>query len=265
MGLAVNNIRVVYKQAILAIKGFSITLDDGAFVALLGNNGAGKSTVLRAMSGILTSMDGEIEEGHIEFDGKRTEKLPPHKIVRAGIIQVPEGRRLFPNLSVRENILQGAFTRTGTRHLKNDFDKIMNYFPALSRLMTRPAGYLSGGEQQMVAIGRALMGEPKVLLLDEPSLGLSPLIVDEIFSILQRINKEEKCSILLVEQNAYKALSITQYGYIMENGGVVLDDTSEKLMKNSEVREFYFGIPEGDQRTSFRDVKHYRRKKRWLS
>lgn len=263
--LEVNNIRVVYKNAILAIKDFSIALRSGAFVALLGNNGAGKSTVLRAISGILTSMDGEIEEGSIQFEGRRIDKLPPHKIVQAGIIQVPEGRRLFPSLTARENVMQGAYLRPRSLKLRKDYDEILGYFPVLKGLQSRIAGYLSGGEQQMVAIGRALMGEPKLLLLDEPSLGLSPLIVDEILSILQRINREEKCPILLVEQNAFKALSITQSGYIMENGAVVLNDTSEKLMKNSEVREFYFGIPEGEEQVSFRDVKHYRRKKRWLS
>jgi branched-chain amino acid transport system ATP-binding protein len=265
MSLKVNNIRVVYKDVILAIKGFSITLENESFVALLGNNGAGKSTVLRAISGVLTSLDGEIEEGYIEFDGQRIEKMQPHKIVKLGIMQAPEGRRLFPNLTVRENIIQGAYGREKSPRLKQDYDRILEYFPVLKRLQSRMAGYLSGGEQQMVTIGRSLMGDPKVLLLDEPSLGLSPLIVDEIFKILQRINKEQKCSILLVEQNAFKALSIAHYGYIMENGAVVLDDTSSRLMDNTEVREFYFGIPEGQEQRSFHDVKHYRRKKRWLS
>jgi len=265
MGLKVNNIRVVYKDVILAIKGFSITLEDKAFVALLGNNGAGKSTVLRAISGILSSLNGEIEEGYIEFDEQRIDKFPPHKIVNLGIVQVPEGRRLFPNLTVEENIMQGAFARAKSPKLKEDIDQIYNYFPALKNIRARLAGYLSGGEQQMVAIGRAMMGDPKVLLLDEPSLGLSPIIVDEIFEILQRINKEKKCSILLVEQNAAKALSVASYGYIMENGAVVLDDTSSRLMDNTEVREFYFGMPKGQEKKSFHDVKHYRRKKRWLS
>ncbi|MBT4087114.1 MAG: ABC transporter ATP-binding protein [Deltaproteobacteria bacterium] len=265
MGLKVNNIRIVYKDAILAIKGFSIDLQDGAFVTLLGNNGAGKSTVLRAISGILTSLDGEIEEGYIEYDGQRIEKLQPHKIVKLGIIQVPEGRRLFPNLTVRENIMQGAYSRKQSPQLKQDFERILEYFPICRDQPSKLAGYLSGGEQQMVAIGRALMGNPKALLLDEPSLGLSPLIVDEIFEILQRINTEQKCAILLVEQNAFKALSVADYGYILENGAVVLDDTSSKLINNSEVREFYFGIPEGKEKKSFHDVKHYRRKKRWLS
>lgn len=265
MSLLVNNIRVVYNDVILAIKGFSVTLEEQSFVALLGNNGAGKSTILRAISGILKSMDGEIEEGFIQFEGQRIDQFPPHKIVKAGILQVPEGRRLFPNLTVRENIMQGSFVRPSSARLKEDYDRILAYFPILQALQPRMAGYLSGGEQQMVAIGRALMGEPKVLLLDEPSLGLAPLVVDEIFEILVRINKEEKCSILLVEQNAYKALSVAEYGYIMENGAVVLDDISARLMDNSEVREFYFGIPEGREQISFHDVKHYRRKKRWLS
>lgn len=265
MSLTVNNIRVIYKDVILAIRGFSIILEEQAFVALLGNNGAGKSTILRAMSGVLDSMDGEIEEGYIEFDGQRLDKFPPHKIVKLGIIQVPEGRRLFPNLTVRENVMQGGYLREKSDRFMEDYERILAYFPVLEELQPRLAGYLSGGEQQMVAIGRALMGDPKILLLDEPSLGLSPLIVDEIFKILQRINKEQKCAILLVEQNAFKALSVTSYGYILENGAVVLDDTSERLMDNSEVREFYFGIPEGGDKKSFHDIKHYRRKKRWLS
>jgi len=265
MSLVVNNIQVLYKDVILAIRGFSITLEDQSFVALLGNNGAGKSTILRAISGVLHSMDGEIEEGYIEFKGQRIDKYPPHRIVKAGIIQVPEGRRLFPNLTVRENIMQGAYVRGKSSQVKEDYDQILAYFPVLRGVQSKRSGYLSGGEQQMVAIGRALMGEPKVFLLDEPSLGLSPLIVDAIFEIVQRINKEKRCAILLVEQNAYKALSIAHYGYILENGAVVLDDTSERLMNNSEVREFYFGIPEGDEKRSFHDVKHYRRKKRWLS
>ncbi|MFH2132526.1 MAG: ABC transporter ATP-binding protein, partial [bacterium] len=240
-------------------------LEDKAFVALLGNNGAGKSTVLRAISGILTSMDGKIEEGYIEYEGRRIDHMPPHRIVKLGIVQVPEGRRLFPNLTVRENIMQGAYGRKRSPQLKQDYEQILQYFPICRDQPAKMAGYLSGGEQQMVAIGRALMGDPKVLLLDEPSLGLSPLIVDAIFKILQRINKEQNCSILLVEQNAFKALSVTDYGYILENGAVVLDDTSSRLMDNTEVREFYFGIPEGQEKKSFHDVKHYRRKKRWLS
>ena len=265
MRLEINNIRVLYKDVILAIRGFSMSIQDQAFVALLGNNGAGKSTILRAVSGILDSMDGEIEEGSILFDEMRIDKLPPHKVVKAGIIQVPEGRRLFPNLTTRENILQGAFLRGRSANLKDNYREILTYFPVLKGLEQRTAGYLSGGEQQMVAIGRGLMGNPRVLLLDEPSLGLAPLMVDEIFEILTRINQEKRCAILLVEQNAFKALSVTQYGYIMENGAVVLDDTSERLSTNSEVREFYFGLPESGEKKSFREIKHYRRKKRWLS
>ena len=264
--LQINNLEVVYNDIILVLRGISLEVDDGSIIAFLGSNGAGKSTTLRAISGLLEYEDGEIKKGTIEFNGRLTNKLDPQKIVRLGITQVPEGRQIFAELSVDENIRVGAHTRNdGKNEVDRDYQMVLSYFPALQARLKVQAGYISGGEQQMLAIGRALMARPSLMMLDEPSLGLAPLLVTEIFEIIKRINCQEKVSILLVEQNALMALAVSEYGYIMENGKVVLDDTSQKLMENEDVKEFYLGVTEDEKRKSFADVKHYKRRKRWLS
>ncbi|HWP49635.1 MAG TPA: ABC transporter ATP-binding protein [Candidatus Limnocylindrales bacterium] len=263
--LKLNNVEVVYNDVILVLKGLSLEVPRGSIVALLGGNGAGKTTTLRAISGLLKAEDGELTDGSIEFMGERIDRKDPEEIVRMGIFQVMEGRRVFEELTVDENIRIGAYTRRDRQNIKQDYERVFDYFPRLRERRSQLAGYLSGGEQQMLVIGRALMARPRLLMLDEPSLGLAPLLVQEIFQIIQRINREEKTTILLVEQNANIALSIADYGYIMENGKIVLDGPVNKLRENADVREFYLGLTEIGKRKSFRDVKHYKRRKRWLS
>ncbi|MGQ9497112.1 MAG: ABC transporter ATP-binding protein [Desulfotomaculales bacterium] len=262
--LVLNNVEVIYDRVILVLKGMSLIVPEGRIVALLGANGAGKTTTLKAVSGLLKAENGEVTDGTIEFLGARISGLDAEEIVRRGIFQVMEGRRVFEHLTVEENLLAGAHSRRDWRGTKHDMEKVYGYFPRLRQLRHRIAGYLSGGEQQMLAIGRALMARPKLMLLDEPSLGLAPLLVQEIFHIVKTINEQEGTSILLVEQNASIALSIADYGYIMENGRIVLEGEVEKLRENEDVREFYLGLTEVGKK-SYRDVKHYKRRKRWLS
>ncbi len=263
--LKVNNIEVVYSDVILVLKGLSLECEEGKITTLLGANGAGKSTTLKAISGLLKSEEGEVTEGTIEFMGQKINGIDPEKIVRMGIFQVMEGRRVFEDLTTLENLKCGAYTRKDKAGVRRDLDLVFDYFPRLKERRNMLAGYLSGGEQQMLAIGRALMARPKLLLLDEPSLGLAPLLVREIFEIIRKINEEEKTTILLVEQNANLALQVATYGYIMENGKVVLDGPSQKLRENEDVKEFYLGISEGGTKRSFKNAKHYKRRKRWLS
>ena len=263
--LSLNNIEVIYDDVILVLKGMSLEVFEGQIVTLLGGNGAGKSTTLKAISGLLKSEEGKVTDGSITFMGERIDNTDPEFIVSKGIFQVMEGRRVFDDLNVVENLTAGAHTRSNWAEAKRDMDMVFNYFPRLTDRLTTLAGYLSGGEQQMLAIGRALMARPKLMLLDEPSLGLAPLLVREIFGIIKKINDEERTTILLVEQNANIALSIANYGYIMENGKIVLDDTVEKLKDNEDVKEFYLGLSKVGKKKSYRDVKHYRRRKRWLS
>ncbi len=263
--LKVKNIQVVYNNVIMVLKGISLEVPEGKAVALLGANAAGKSTTLKAISGILRFQNGELEEGDIEFRGRSISQHDPDSIVRMGICLVPEGRRVFDDLSVMENLWIGAHTRRDRSAVRHDLEMVMEYFPQLSRRHTQQALLLSGGEQQMLAIGRALMSHPKLLMLDEPSLGLAPMLVKEIFQILGRINKEQSTSILLVEQNAHAALNFAQYGYIMENGKIVLDGPTDRLLENEDVREFYLGVTDDLERKSYSEVKHYKRRKRWLS
>jgi branched-chain amino acid transport system ATP-binding protein len=263
--LKLNNIEVIYDQVILVLKGVSLEVPEGRIVALLGANGAGKSTTLKAISGLLRPERGEVTEGTIEFMGERLDRKDASEIVRLGVVQVMEGRRVFEHLTTEENLLTGAHTRADGGNLARDIDLIYTYFPRLTERRALKAGYLSGGEQQMLAIGRALMARPKLILLDEPSLGLAPLLVQDIFTILGRLNREAHVTILLVEQNAVAALRIADYGYVMESGRIVLNSNAEKLRTNEDVREFYLGLTEVGRRKSYRDVKHYRRRKRWLS
>jgi branched-chain amino acid transport system ATP-binding protein len=260
--LNLKNVEVIYDDVILVLKGLSLEVPSGKIVALLGPNGAGKSTTLKAISGLLEAEEGEVTDGAIEFEGERIEHLPPEKIVRRGIFQVMEGRRVFEDLTVEENIAMGGFTRRDRAALNRDREMCFSYFPRLRDLRGRLAGYLSGGEQQMLAISRALMARPRLILLDEPSLGLSPLLVQEIFAIIRRINQEEKSTFLLVEQNANLALSIAHFAYIMEGGHIVLEGDPEKLKTNEDVKEFYLS---GGGKKSYKAIKSYRRRKRWLS
>ena len=260
--LSVNNIEVVYDDVILVLRGLSLEVPKGAIVALLGANGAGKSTTLKAISGLLKTEDGEVTRGDILFDGQRINGIDPDKIVRRGIFQVMEGRRIIADMTSIENLRLGAFTRSD-REVDDDIDMVFKYFPRLKE-RTGLAGYLSGGEQQMLAIGRALMARPKMILLDEPSMGLAPQLVEEIFEIVKELNKKEGVSFLLAEQNTMVALRFADFGYILENGRVVLEGTAKSLSENEDVKEFYLGISSGARR-SFRDVKHYRRRKRWLA
>ncbi len=262
--LKVNNVEVIYSDVILVLKGLSLVVPKGEIVALLGANGAGKSTTLKAISGLLKSEEGEVTDGEILFEGEKINGRDPEEIVRRGIFQVMEGRRVFEDLTVEENLRCGAHTRKDGG-VREDYDRVYGYFPPIRERRKLLAGYLSRGEQQMLAIGRALMARPKLMLLDEPSLGLSPLLVREIFGIIKEINENEKTTILLVEQNARVALSISSYGYIMENGKVVLDGETQVLANNEDVKEFYLGMTELGTRKSYKDTKHYRRRKRWLS
>lgn len=259
--LKVNNIEVVYNRMILALKGVSLHVPKGKIVALLGGNGAGKSTTLKAISGLLAGEGGQITEGTIEFEGEDTRHNTPDKMVRKGVFHSMEGRRVFPHLTVEENLLAGGYTRKDRRNFKKDIEKIHSYFPKLKELENRPAGLLSGGEQQMLAIGRGIMAKPKLLLLDEPSLGIAPLLVEEIFKNIKLINEEEGTSILVVEQNANVALGIADYGYIMEDGRVVMKGEVDSLLANEEVREHYLGVGK-EQVTNYREVKMYRRRQR---
>jgi branched-chain amino acid transport system ATP-binding protein len=262
--LEVNNLEVVYHHTVQVLKGLSLAVPEGAVVALLGSNGAGKTTTLKAISGLLPLEDGEIVDGQISFGGTSIAGRLPHRIARDGLFQVMEGRRIFEHLTVEENLECAAYARSGGTDLGEAFRKVYGYFPRLRERRRQVGGYLSGGEQQMLAIGRALVARPRLLLLDEPSLGLSPLLVQEIFRIVAAINQVEGVSILLVEQNARMALSIARHAYIMENGKVVLDGPAERLREDRDVQEFYLGS-HGMGRTSYRAVKHYKRRKRWLS
>jgi branched-chain amino acid transport system ATP-binding protein len=263
--LAVNNIEVIYDHVILVLKGVSLSVPAGGIVALLGANGAGKTTTLKAISNLLRSERGEVTKGAIVFDGARVEGLAPDELVRRGCIQVMEGRHCFPHLTVEENLLTGAHTRKASRaKIREELDLVYSYFPRLKQRRTSQSGYTSGGEQQMTAIGRALMSRPKMILLDEPSMGLAPQLVEEIFEIVKQLNRDEGVSLLLAEQNTNLALRCASYGYILETGRIVLDGAADALRENEDVKEFYLGIG-GEGRRSFRDVKHYKRRKRWLA
>ncbi len=265
--LNLNNVEVVYSDVIQVLRGVSIDVPDGRIIGLLGANGAGKSTTLKAISGLLHTQQGEVTRGSIELDGQRIDRLPPEKIVQLGVVQVLEGRRLFRHLTVEENLLLGGVARrNASRHasVSQNLQQVYRYFPRLKDLRGRTSGYLSGGEQQMLVIGRALMAHPKLMLLDEPSLGLAPLLVGEIFNVIKEMSAEEGMAILLVEQNARMALSVADYAYIMENGRVVLDGPSQQLAQNEDVKEFYLGLTQLGERKSYRQVKHYKRRKRWL-
>jgi branched-chain amino acid transport system ATP-binding protein len=261
--LKLNNVEVKYAGVILVLRGVSIEVGDGKIVALLGANGAGKTTTLKAISGLLRTELGEVTDGSIEFDGRRIDNMIPEDIVKLGIVQVMEGRRVLVHLTVEENLRAGAYIRKDG-DIKKDLDMIYDYFPPLKELRNQVSGYLSGGEQQMLVIGRGLMAKPKLMLLDEASLGLAPLMVKEIFEIVRKINLEENTSVFLVEQNALAALSIAEFGYVIESGRIVLDGPGAKLRENKDVQEFYLGLSELGKRKSYREVKHYRRRKRWL-
>jgi branched-chain amino acid transport system ATP-binding protein len=266
--LRVNNIEVIYDHVILVLKGVSLEVGEGDIVALLGANGAGKTTTLKAISNLLRAERGDVTKGTIEYRRKRVERLSPNELVKSGVIQVMEGRHCFGHLTVDENLLTGAFTRPllagGRADIRRDLDLVYGYFPRLRERRKSLAGYVSGGEQQMIAIGRALMARPKMILLDEPSMGLAPQIVEEIFDIVQRLNRDEGVSFLLAEQNTNIALRYADYGYILENGRVVLDGDAATLRANEDVKEFYLGIA-GSGRKSYREIKHYKRRKRWLA
>jgi branched-chain amino acid transport system ATP-binding protein len=263
--LKLNNIEVVYDRTILVLRGVSFEVPEGQIVALLGSNGAGKSTTLKTISGILRPERGEVTAGSVEFKGVRIDHYEPSDVVQLGIAQVMEGRRVFGLLTAEENLIAGAHTRRDRGQISKDMALVYEYFPLLAERKHVKAGYLSGGEQQMLAIGRGLMSRPKLMLLDEPSLGLAPLLVEEIFAIVQRLNQQEGMTVLLVEQNATMALTIAQHGYIMENGRIVLDGPAHMLRNNEDIKEFYLGLSEVGARKSYREVKHYRRRKRWLS
>ncbi|MDC0457345.1 ABC transporter ATP-binding protein [Alphaproteobacteria bacterium] len=261
--LIVNNIEVVYSHVILVLKGVSLKVKKGGITALLGGNGAGKSTTLKSISTLLSSERGEVTKGSVNFNGEDIHGLDPAQLVKKGVIQVMEGRHCFEHLTVEENLLTGAYTRTNSKETKDDLERVYNYFPRLRDRRTSQAGYTSGGEQQMIAIGRALMAHPTMILLDEPSMGLAPQLVKQIFEIVAEINRKEGVTILLAEQNTNVALQYAEYAYILENGRVVMEGTAESMRDNEDVKEFYLGIS-GEGRQSFKDVKQYRRRKRWL-
>jgi len=262
--LKINNIEVVYHNAILVLRGVSLDVKDGSIVALLGANGAGKTTTLKAISGLLATEVGKVTRGSVDFDGMRIDELRPYDITKLGIIQVLEGRKVLEQLTVEENLKVGGFIAGNKSALRTKLDSVYAYFPRLRDRRNAVSGYCSGGEQQMLVIGRALMASPRLLLLDEPSLGLSPFLVAEIFRIIQTINEEAKITILLVEQNARVALNMANYGYVMENGRIVLDDHADKLKNNEDIREFYLGVSASGKRTTYKDLKFYKRRKRWL-
>lgn len=263
--LKVNNIEVCYIGVIQVLRGVSLEVGDGKIVALLGANGGGKTSTLKAISGLLKTEEGEVTSGDINFNGKRIDKYGPEEIAAQGITQVMEGRRVLEHLTCEENLLVGAYLRKDRDGIKKDLEVVYSYFPRIKNMRSRTSGYLSGGEQQMLVVGRAVMAKPALMLLDEPSLGLAPLMVQEIYDIIRRINAEQKVSILLVEQNVQAALGIADYGYVMENGKIVMDGPAEKLRNNEDVKEFYMGLSAIGERKSYRDVKHYRRRKRWLA
>lgn len=263
--LEVNNIEVVYNDIIQVLRGVSLVVPEGRIVALLGTNGAGKTTTLRAISGLLKPENGYIKDGFVKFNGSNVTNVLGTEVVKLGAVMVPEGRRVFKHLTVDENIRVGSITRKdGAQNIRNDHQQMYRHFPRLSKVTNRLAGYCSGGEQQMIAIARALMAAPKMLMLDEPSLGLAPLLVKEIFDNIQQINRELSTTILVVEQNAKIALEVSDYAYIMESGKIVLEGPSQELKKNPDVKEFYMGITEGGRRKSFKEVKSYKRRKRWM-
>jgi branched-chain amino acid transport system ATP-binding protein len=262
--LTLNNIEVIYEGVILVLKGVSMSIHEGGITTLLGANGAGKTTTLKAVSGLLRSERGQITKGTIELNGERIDRLPPHEVVKRGVVQVFEGRRVFEHLTTEENLVAGAHAQAGSA-VGEGIARVYEYFPRLRDRRGVQSGYLSGGEQQMLVIGRALMSSPRVVLLDEPSLGLAPMLVEEIFAIVQRLNREQKLTVLLVEQNAALALSIADHGYVMESGRIVLEGGAAALRDNADIKEFYLGLTEVGARKSYRDVKHYKRRKRWLS
>lgn len=262
--LTLNNIEVVYSDVILVLRGVTLSVPEGKIVSLLGANGAGKTTTLKAISGLLLREDGAVTRGTIDYQGSRLDQMAAEEVTRLGVVQVLEGRRLFQHLTTEENLRVGALVNQSQSETKHLLEQVYGYFPALKPLRNRTAGYLSGGEQQMVAIGRALMAKPRLMLLDEPSLGLAPLLVQAIFEIIQRINQESDVSILVVEQNAAVALSVADYAYVMENGRIVLDGPADQLAQNADIKEFYLGLTQVGERKSYRDVKHYKRRKRWL-
>ena len=263
--LQVNNIEVVYANIIQVLRGVSLEVGDGKIVALLGANGAGKTTTIKAISGLLKTEEGEVTDGSIHFDGQRIDKFNTQDIAALGMSQVMEGRRVLAHLTVQENLLVFAHHRKDRGQVKNDLEMVFDYFPRIKTFSHRTSGYLSGGEQQMLVIGRALMAQPKLMLLDEPSLGLAPLMLQEIYGIIKRINGERKVAILLVEQNVGAALNIADYGYVMEDGRIVINGPAEMLRDNEDIKEFYMGLSAVGSEKSYREVKHYRRKKRWLT
>ncbi len=263
--LSVNNIEVVYDHVILVLKGVSLTVPEGGVVALLGGNGAGKSTTLKSISNLLRSERGDVTKGTIEYRGDRIDRLSPTQMVKRGVVQVMEGRHCFEHLTVEENLMTGAYTRKdGRAAVQESLEKVYSYFPRLKERRTAQAGYTSGGEQQMCTLGRALMARPRLILLDEPSMGLAPQLVEEIFEIVKALNEQEGVTFLLAEQNTNVALRYARYGYILETGRVVMDGAARALAENEDVKEFYLGVS-GENRRSYRDVKHYRRRKRWLA
>jgi len=260
----VNGIEVIYNHVILVLKGVSLKVSEGQIAAILGGNGAGKTTTLRAISNLLRGERGEVTKGSIELRGERIDQLNPAELVKRGVVQVMEGRHCFAHLSIEENLLTGAYTRSDKGEVSANLDKVYNYFPRLKTRRNSQAAYTSGGEQQMCAIGRALMSNPSVVLLDEPSMGLAPQIVEEVFEIVKNLNEKEKVTFLIAEQNTNMALKYADYGYIMESGRIVMDGSAEDLRNNEDVKEFYLGVG-GGKRKSFKDVKSYRRRKRWLA
>ena len=263
--LIVNNIEVVYDHVILVLKGVSLEVPEGGIVALLGANGAGKTTTLKSISNLLMAERGDITKGTIDYQGQRIQGLSANQLVKRGIVQVMEGRRCFEHLTVEENLMTGAFTRRdGAASIRQDLELVYTYFPRLKDRRTSTAGYTSGGEQQMTALGRALMARPKMILLDEPSMGLAPQLVEEIFEIVKTLNEAEQVTFLLAEQNTNMALRYSHYGYILENGRIVMEGDAASLAGNDDIKEFYLGIAQGDQKANFRVTKHYRRRKRWL-
>lgn len=263
--LQINSVEVKYHEVILVLKGVSISVPEGGIVALLGANGAGKSTTLKAISGLLKHEDGKVSDGNIVFMGERIDRKNAEEIAKAGIIQVIEGRLVFEHLTVEQNLIVGGHLRSDRGAIKKGLEMVYHYFPRLKEKRNETAGLVSGGEQQMTVVGRALMANPKLMLLDEPSMGLAPLLIGEIFNIITRLHEESKIAILLVEQNAKLALNVAPYAYVMENGRIVMDDTAEELSKNPDIKDFYLGLTDLGTRKSFRDVKHYKRRKRWLT
>ncbi|MGE0660755.1 MAG: ABC transporter ATP-binding protein [Reyranellaceae bacterium] len=262
--LSLNNIEVVYDNVILVLKGVSIAVEAGKITTLLGANGAGKTTTLKAISGVLRTERGEVTKGNIEFDGRRIDGMRPFEITKIGLVQVFEGRRVFEHLTTEENLIAGGHVLSQAGKVRDGIERVYSYFPRLKERRLQQSGYLSGGEQQMLAIGRALMSNPRIILLDEPSLGLAPMLTEEIFEIVKQLRDREKLTVLLVEQNATLALEVADHGYVMESGRIVLEGSADQLRENSDIKEFYLGLNEVGTRKSYRDVKHYKRRKRWL-